>query len=98
MHEFIGRVVKGVAFTRWYSDVMFSFMAEHNVAKGFGRKSGYYQTEWDVMLHNSPWGTARLALVWSDAEQIVEYFCSELDALESQVDAVVDGRAANHSS
>lgn len=97
LHQIIGRVVKGIAFTRWYTDAMFTFMAEHTIAKGFAEASGYYQTEWDVVLRDTPWGTARLGLCWSDADQLVDYFFRESNDIQSQVDAVVHSRTADQA-
>lgn len=96
LHDILGRVAKAVALTRWYMDVTFTFMAEPTVKQGFAQRSGYAQVEWDVVLQNSPWGTARLALIWSSTPQLLQSYLFEYSgAADAQVDAAVVARAAD---
>lgn len=96
LHDILGRVVKGVAHTRWFIDAVFTFMAPAQVEQNFAKRSGYHQVEWDVVLQNSPWGTARLALIWSSTEQLLtQYLFEPSRTLDSQVDVDVVGRAAD---
>lgn len=96
LHDILGRVVKGVAHTRWYIDTVFTFMAPAQVEQKFAARSGYHQVEWDVVLESSPWGTARLALIWSSTEQLLTQYLFEASrTLDPQVDVDVVDRAAD---
>jgi len=94
LHEILGRVAKAAAFTRWYTDVNFAFMAKHIVDKNFAQRSGYNNLEWDVLLKNSPWGTARVALLTNTtAEMLKSYYFEYSGALDPQVDTGIGDRA-----
>ena len=96
LHDILGRVVKGVAHTRWFIDTVFTFMAPAQVEQKFAQRSGYHQVEWDVVLENSPWGTARLALIWSSTQQLLtQYLFEPSRMLDAQVDVDIVGRAAD---
>ena len=93
LHEILGRITKAAAFTRWYTDVSFALMAEHLVAQGFNQASGYAQLDWAVHLKNSPWGTARVALLTSTASQLLdEYLFEPSSALDPEIDTGVSNR------
>jgi hypothetical protein len=93
----IARAARACAFTRWYADSTCSFMAEDVVKGGTAIRAGYPHVEWDVMMTNTPVlrdKVIRAALIWTDVEEQMKFFRSYLVA-DSQVDHVVDDRAAN---
>jgi hypothetical protein len=48
------------------------------------------------VLENSPWGTARLALIWSRTEQLLtRYLYESSSTLDPQVDVDVVGRTTD---
>jgi hypothetical protein len=88
------RLSKAVALTRWYSDYTLTVMAESVVNGGTDRRAGYNHMEWDVELIDTPVGSARFALLWTEREALLEYLLEFLDRPDPQVDAVVDYRTA----
>jgi hypothetical protein len=92
------RLTKALSLTKWGSDVTLSFMVDKVVAGGTAQRAGYRHVEWEVMLRNSLFGDARLALIWSNAEELVDYFSGLLTPPEAKVDAVVDQRAAHNNT
>jgi hypothetical protein len=89
------RITKAISLTKWGSDVTLSFMVDKVVAGGTAQRAGYRHVEWEVLLRNSLFGDARLALIWSNADELVDYFSGLLTPPEAQVDAVVDKRPAH---
>ncbi len=88
------RITKALSLTKWGSDVTLSFMVDKVVAGGTAQRAGYRHVEWEVLLRNSLFGDARLALIWSNAEELVDYFSGLLAPTEAQVDSVVNQRPA----
>lgn len=91
------RITKAISLTRWGCDITLSFMVDKVVAGGTAPRAGYQHVEWEVLMKNSMFGDARLALIWSNAEELVDYFSGLLAPAEAEVDAVVDQRPANHN-
>lgn len=91
------RITKALALTKWGSDVTLSFMVDKVVAGGTAQRAGYRHVEWEILLRNSLFGDARLALIWSNAEELIDYFSGLLPTPEAKVDAVVDQRPANNN-
>jgi len=92
------RLTKALSLTKWGSDVTLSFMVDKVVAGGTAQRAGYRHVEWEVLLRNSLFGDARLALIWSNAEELVDYFSGLLTPPEAKVDAVVDQRTAHNNT
>lgn len=88
------RLTKAYALTKWYTDVIVSFMADDVVKGGTAARAGYAHVEWDVVMKNSMLGDLRLALIWSSAAELIDYFASYLGEANSQVDPIVYDRAA----
>lgn len=89
------RITKALSLTRWGSDVTLSFMVDKVVAGGTAQRAGYRHIEWEIILRNSLFGDARLALIWSNANELIDYFSGLLASPEAKVHAVVDERAAH---
>lgn len=92
------RITKALSLTRWGSDVTLSFMVDKVVAGGTAQRAGYRHVEWEILLRNSLFGDARLALIWSNAEELIDYFSGLLTPPEAKVDAVVDQRSAHDNT
>ncbi len=92
--QFLPRISKGVAFTRWFSDITLTVMAESVIAGGTDRRAGYEHMEWDVELINTPVGSARFALLWTRREALLDYLLEFLDRSDAQVDPLVYNRTA----
>lgn len=92
------RLTKALSLTKWGSDVTLSFMVDKVVAGGTAQRAGYRHVEWEILLRNSLFGDARLALIWSNAEELVDYFSGLLTPPEAKVDAVVDQRTAHNNT
>jgi hypothetical protein len=91
------RITKALSLTRWGSDVTLSFMVDKVVAGGTAQRAGYRHVDWEVQLRNSLFGDARLALIWSSANELIDYFSGLLTPSEPKVDAVVDQRSTNNN-
>ena len=91
----LGRIAKALAHTRWAADTTFAMMAEDVFAGGTWKRAGFRHAEWSVDFTNTQFGTFRMALLWITAQEQMDYFRSFLAAPESQVDAIVQNRAAN---
>ena len=88
------RLTKAYALTKWYTDVIVSFMAEDVVKGGTAERAGYAHVEWDVIMKNSMLGDLRLAFIWSNAAELIDYFASYLGETNSEVDPIIYDRAA----
>lgn len=91
----LGRIAKALAHTRWAADTTFAMMAEDVFAGGTWKRAGFKHAEWSVDFTNTQFGTFRMALLWLTAQEQMDYFRSFLTAPETQIDAVVENRAAN---
>ncbi len=92
------RITKACSLTRWGSDITLSFMVDKVVEGGTAPRAGYQHVEWEVLMKNSMFGDARLALIWSNAAELTNYFSGLLTPPEAQVDTVVDQRTTNDNS
>ena len=93
----LARAVRACAFTRWYTDITFSIMADGLVKRGLASRAGYPHVEWGVEMRNTPVlrnGIIQAALVWTTAAEQLEFFSSYLTS-RAQVDPMVDDRAAD---
>lgn len=74
---FTTQIVRAISYTKWYSDLTFSFMVPELVQAGIAAKGHFKQVEWDVLLNKTPVyrpGLLRAALVSSTSEQQLEHF------------------------
>lgn len=92
------RITKACSLTRWGSDITLSFMVDKVVEGGTAPRAGYQHVEWDVLMKNSMFGDARLALIWSNAQELTDYFSGLVTPPEAKVDAVVDQRTTNDNA
>jgi len=92
------RITKALSLTRWGSDVTLSFMVDKVVAGGTAQRAGYRHVEWEIQLRKSLFGDARLALIWSNANELIDYFSGLLTPPEAKVDAVVDQRSTHDNA
>lgn len=88
------RITKALSLTRWGTDITLSFMAEDVVAGGTAPRAGYRHVEWEVLMKRSLLGDLRLAMIYSDADELAEYFSGLLERPDTKVDTVVKERAA----
>lgn len=92
--KIIGRVAKAYGFTKWYTDYTVSLMIEDVFSAGTAAKGGYPHHEWEVWMRNTPLGTARAALIWIEASEMIDYIEPYLSKPHTQVDAVLKQRSA----
>lgn len=92
------RITKGLSLTRWGCDITLSFMVDKVVAGGTAPRAGYPHVEWEVLMKNTMFGDARLALIWANANELVSYFSGLLTPPEAKVDAIVDQRPAHNNT
>jgi hypothetical protein len=88
------KLTKAYAFTKWYTDYTMSFMIDDVVSNGTAARAGYPHVEWDVLLKNTPLGDHRGALIWANAQELIDYFSTSLSHADSQVDMIVYDRTA----
>ena len=90
----ITRLSKGLAFTRWYSDVTLSLMTDDTVEGGTWRRTGYPNLEWDVTIRNCPLGNIRCAIIWMRMNELIADLEKYLATLSPEVDRIIHDRAA----
>ena len=73
-------------------------MVDKVVEGGTAPRAGYQHVEWDVLMKNTMFGDARLALIWSNANELVSYFSGLLTPPEAEVDAVVNQRSTHNNT
>jgi hypothetical protein len=88
------RLTKAYAFTKWYTDYTVSFMIDDVVEQGTAKRAGYPHVEWEVQMKNTPLGDHRGALIWANAQELIEYFSASLGGSDTEVDSVVYDRTA----
>lgn len=84
------RISRAFAFTRWYTDVTMTLMAEQLVNKGVAARCGYTDVTWDVTLRNTRLGTFRCALLVSRTDEMLEDLSRFLHEIDAQVDGGVE--------
>ncbi len=88
------RISRAYAFTRWYTDVTTTMMAEKLVENGVATRCGYSEIGWDVTLRETRTGTVRAALLTMRTAEMLDDLGRFLEHIGAQVDRVVDDRAA----
>lgn len=88
------RISKAISLTRWGADVTMTFMAEELVASGLAGRTGYANIEFEVDFVNTPVGTLRAALVWSNAAELTRSFGDLRTLADAKIDTVVNQRSA----
>ena len=69
------RLSRAYAYTRWKHDFSCSIMAEEVYKRGMAQRSGYTKADWEVWLRHTPVdpnGDIRCALVWMDADELLD--------------------------
>jgi hypothetical protein len=92
-------LARAIAFTRWYCDFSFSFMAEELVRAGTAEKARFPHVEWEIDMVRTPVyraGHLRAALVWTNMAEHLQHFDAYLGSGQSQVDPVVEHGTAEH--
>ena len=87
------RISRAYAFTRWYTDVTTTLMAEQLVNKGVAERCGYTDIDWDVTLRDTRLGTFRCALLQMKSDQMLDDLSGFLEKFSAQVDRRVEYRA-----
>ncbi len=90
------RITKALSQTRWDTDITLSFMAEEVVKAGTAPRAGYAHVDWAIDLIETPVspGTVHSALIWSNRDELLDYFSGLLAPRDTKVDAVVHHRTA----
>lgn len=90
------RLTKALSQTKWNTDVTLSFMAEDVVKLGTAPRAGYQHVEWSIDLIDTPVApdTVHSALIWSDRDELIDYFSGLLAPRDTEIDAVVHHRTA----
>lgn len=91
----VGRIAKAYGFTKWYTDVTLTLMIEDVFAGGTAARAGFSHSEWEVLMKDTPLGSARAAIVWIEAAEMLDYLATYLDRSHAQVDAAIDERSAH---
>ncbi len=87
------RISRAYAFTRWFTDVTVTIMAEKLAECGVAARCGYTEINWDLTLRETRTGTVRCALLTMQTEQMLEDLRTFIEELSPQVDRRVDDRA-----
>jgi oxygen-independent coproporphyrinogen-3 oxidase len=87
------RISRAFAFSRWYTDVTTTLMAEALVDKGVAARCGYTHIDWDVTLRNTRLGTFRCALLAMRTDQMLDDLGRFLEQIDAQVDGRIEDRA-----
>ncbi len=90
------RITKAMSQTRWDTEITLSFMAEEVVKAGTAPRTGYAHVDWAIDLIDTPVapGTVHSALIWSNRDELIDYFSGLLAPRDTKVDAVVNHRTA----
>jgi hypothetical protein len=86
-------VSKAYALTRWPAETIVSIMAESVHQKGFAKRFGYTNVDWEIFLENSVVGTMRVAFLSVKREETFSILAEHL-AGSSQIDAGILRRHA----
>jgi hypothetical protein len=87
------RISRAIAFTRWYTDVTTTIMAEKIVHSGVATRCGYSEIGWDVTLQETRTGTVRCALLTMGTAEMLADLGTFLEQIGPQVDRGIDDRA-----
>jgi len=90
----LGAAAKAYAFTKWYTDITMTFMAESVFQGGTWRRAGFEHAEWEVTMNKLPIGTLRAAMVWMNSAELLAYFERYLATPHAEVDRRVNQRTA----
>lgn len=87
------RISRAIAFTRWYTDVTTTIMAETIVNSGVASRCGYTEIGWDVTLQQTRTGTVRCALLTMGTAQMLEDLGGFIEQIGSEIDRRIENRA-----
>ncbi len=86
------RISRAYAFTRWYTDVTTTFMAEKLVENGVAARCGYTEIGWDVALRETRTGSVRAALLTMRTAEMLNDLSAFLQQIGPQIDGMIDDR------
>jgi hypothetical protein len=75
--RFTSPIIRALAYTRWDTDFVFSFMVRENVDNGLPVRGRFPHVEWHAYLTNTPLARGQTldeALVWTNAQEMREQF------------------------
>ena len=87
------RISRAFAFTRWFTDVTTTIMAEKIAESGVASRCGYTEINWDLTLLETRTGTVRCALLTMRTAEMLEDLRTFLEEISPQVDRRIDDRA-----
>lgn len=89
-------VAKALALTKWWPDTVFGMMSSTVHDAGFAQPFGFDNSEFEVLWTNSPLGNLRLALLWTDRNNVLNNVRSCLENSRPQVNRIVMRGNARH--
>lgn len=87
------RISRAYAFTRWFTDVTVTIMAEKLAKCGVAARCGYTEINWDLTLQETRTGTVRCALLSMRTEAMLEDLRTFIEDLSPQIDRRINDRA-----
>jgi hypothetical protein len=87
------RISRAYAFTRWFTDVTVTIMAEKLAECGVAARCGYTEINWDLTLQETRTGTVRCALLSMRTEEMLQDLSTFVEQLGPQIDRRVNDRA-----
>jgi hypothetical protein len=85
--EFLPRISRSLAHTRWDTHCTVTMMAEAVVRGKVFPRNGYRNIEWDIKMYNSRGQIPRFALIWSKRDEMLEDLKDFLGGFETSIDA-----------
>jgi len=84
----IAPIGRSYAYAKWANDFSLTFMAKGVVAGGHAKRLGYSDTKvaWTVHARNASIGDLDIAVVWTDADDIINRVEQNLSLLTPQID------------
>ena len=87
------RISRAYAFTRWFTDVTVTIMAEKLAECGVAARCGYTEINWDLTLQETRTGTVRCALLSMRTGEMLQDLSTFIEELGPQIDRRVNDRA-----
>jgi hypothetical protein len=87
---------KVLAVTRWQPHTIMGVMSNAVHSAGFAQPFGFDHAEFEILWHNSPLGTLRLALLWTDCNHVIEEARQRIEPSAPKVDFAIRHGHASH--
>ena len=87
------RISRACAFSRWYTDLTTTMMAETLIHKGVAARVGYTEIDWDVTLLNTRFGNQRFGLLTMQTAEMLDDLARFIEEIDAQVDRRIENRA-----